>query len=556
MDDLVERLLNARDDVCDDRRKGYNEFLGIADKLLEAPELAFVKGSSISTALSAYPSDLVDYFDPIKAPEWVIGEKLDRASKLWERDKLGMIGALYCASLPSCYLLKNGIPALYESAKLKDRQYIYQRIYETGVFLEAVMSSGGIYLINDLPEDLDGFIAEALNRSDPDANWTWDGRTLRRLNQTGQKHDPQEILKQANSIRPAPQRYLWGKGLVSAKKVRFLHASMRSMLSGANPAGRSTEVQVSPTVTESLGQQSLVWNEAELGKPINQEDLAYTMLSFGYMIPLALRHWGCRWTAEEEDAFLHLWVTVGHIMGIKDELLPNDWTEAEQLFERIQCKEAAASEQGEELTDALMEVLGDYLPSVFGLEQSMPPILIEKQLGSNLTDLIFNSERKKLSQRFSTRALLKVGLRGLQFYYLARRLVFRTSPTIAKLVGGLFSQSGTQLIGSWQGGYDRRPFYVPAGVDTWHRRPGTDENFRKRIRLWRRSVFYTIVLGVSCIFGFTILIPAFLVLFFLGQFLISMVCGALGGAGLLAGIITLRYLLPRLGDNRPVLSQT
>ena len=64
--------------------------------------------------------------------------KLTVASRLFHENMLAILMMLYCGSLPSCYLIKNGIPALYQTAKLKDSRYVHQRMYETGLFVDAV----------------------------------------------------------------------------------------------------------------------------------------------------------------------------------------------------------------------------------------------------------------------------------------------------------------------------------------------------------------------------------------------------------------------------------
>ena len=66
------------------------------------------------------------------------------------------------------------------------------------------------------------------------------------------------------------------------------------MLTRPERAKAPARQENSPTVAESLSLQGSVWNEREWGIPLNQEDLAYTLLTFGYVIPLALERWGCR----------------------------------------------------------------------------------------------------------------------------------------------------------------------------------------------------------------------------------------------------------------------
>lgn len=233
---------------------------------------------------------------------------------------------------------------------------------------------------------------------------------LKRKNEGGTALDPQLVSYDARQSRPSPRRYIWGKGLISAKRVRFLHATMRFMLTRperVTPLGRPDE---SAGVAESLSQMESPWDESRLGKPVNQEDLAYTLLTFGYVIPAALRKWGLRWTPAERETYLHLWKVVGFAMGLKDELLTDNWAEAESLFSNIHERQAKASGQGKELTDALMRLLQDYLPPMLGLDRSLPPLLIKHQIGSTNSDMIISDRWTKGPPRLFATFIFYAGL--------------------------------------------------------------------------------------------------------------------------------------------------
>ena len=70
-----------------------------------------------------------------------------------------VLRVLYAASLPACYLMKRGVPALYATEKLSEQKYVFQRIFETGVMLEGVMSPGGIKVAHDVEPNSDETIA-------------------------------------------------------------------------------------------------------------------------------------------------------------------------------------------------------------------------------------------------------------------------------------------------------------------------------------------------------------------------------------------------------------
>ena len=97
---------------------------------------------------------------------------------------------------------------------------------------------------------------------------------------------------------------------------------MRYMLTHPNGAAAYTAAHEDPaTIAESLAQPTTPWKTDTWGQPVNQEDLAYTLLTFAYLIPYGLERWGCRWTLAEKEAFLHLWKTAGYLLGVHPTLL-------------------------------------------------------------------------------------------------------------------------------------------------------------------------------------------------------------------------------------------
>ena len=66
-----------------------------------------------------------------------------------QTDSILAIFVLYAASLPACYLMKKGVPALNQTEKLAEHKYVFQRIYETGLMLDGVLHPGGLRVIED-----------------------------------------------------------------------------------------------------------------------------------------------------------------------------------------------------------------------------------------------------------------------------------------------------------------------------------------------------------------------------------------------------------------------
>jgi len=122
-----------------------------------------------------------------------------------------------------------------------------------------------------------------------------------------------------NGDRPVPDRALNvggldedGKGRRTIQRVRLMHAAVRHLIRARNE------------------QTPGMWHP-DLGTPINQEDLAGTLLAFSYVVADPICRLGVRVPAEDVDAYLHLWNVMGHLLGVRDELFVRDVADAAAL---------------------------------------------------------------------------------------------------------------------------------------------------------------------------------------------------------------------------------
>jgi aromatic ring-cleaving dioxygenase len=143
-----------------------------------------------------------------------------------------------------------------------------------------------------------------------------------------------------------------GRGIRSAQKVRLMHASVRGLL---------------------LQQRDPPWDRADLGLPLNQEDLAGTLLTFSIVVLQGLDALGVPVTSEEKEDWLHCWVGVGRMLGVDERILPADVTDAVLLMNRIRVRHIAASLEGQEMTAALLKGIRSQLPWFLG---GLPATLI------------------------------------------------------------------------------------------------------------------------------------------------------------------------------------
>jgi hypothetical protein len=554
-DDLVADILVRAQGTAQLGRLGYNALLDLADLLVASPELMLVKGSILHGELgkiAAHNPRIVGYFDPIEAPDWVDEAKLARAAELWETDALLSIAVLYAASLPACYLMQKGVPVLYGTDKLARHDYIFQRIHETGLMLDAVLDQGGIKVIRDVSPDADRHLQHVLARLDPAGGWEWKGRRLQRA---AGAYGPGVALERVRTELAAafgkPKRYLWGKGCVSAKKVRFLHASMRCMLMNPamfHPVGDREKPQ---SLAERLSHVQEPWDVAKLGVPINQEDQAFVLLTFGYLIPKGMEHWGRTIPRDQKEGFLHLWKVIGHIMGIRADLMTDDLEDAAALYERILARNGGPSEPGVLLTEAVMEFLEEYLPGRFGLAQRFPAELIIDQLGPDRAQMILRPERFAAARRFFPRLGYGACRFGVWAYYRLRDRILARIPLVAGAMAGLLHRSAEMLIESWRDTFQRKPFYVPAGEKTWVRKHGVTPEYKRSLMAWRVAMFDTLLVAVASIIVAGFAVGAAIVFAVLLMWKAAGVSLGVAVLGAIVAAFIMKRTLPAIFDRRP-----
>ncbi|GAA4838302.1 oxygenase MpaB family protein [Algivirga pacifica] len=156
-----------------------------------------------------------------------------------------------------------------------------------------------------------------------------------------------------------------GVGVRTAQKVRLMHAAIRYYL---------------------LNNTHVSWDQEDLGIPINQEDMAGTLLSFAVYPIQGLEQIGVEVSEEEKEAYLYVWQHIGRIMGVKEELIPQSFKEGEQLGLEILNDQKEASEAGKELTKACVDFLEHVTPGT--LFDFYPQVLINFLIGDELSEMV------------------------------------------------------------------------------------------------------------------------------------------------------------------------
>ena len=178
-----------------------------------------------------------------------------------------------------------------------------------------------------------------------------------------------------------------GKGIVTMQKVRLIHASIRYFL---------THTATSKVVGG--------WDTSYYGEPINQEDLAGTLMSFSPIIISGLKALNIHLSDEEVTAYTHCWKVIGHMMGVNDDLLPDSYEEGWDLTVAILQDQAAESLEGKALTQSCIDFMKYIMPGEF--LDSLPEYMIwyfiqdaSQKTGIDLTTMIGvsdHSEKKDL----------------------------------------------------------------------------------------------------------------------------------------------------------------
>ena len=195
----------------------------------------------------ALPTELASFL--VRAgelPRWADPTRLDRAAR-WADARLPYVSiSLLCASLPILFCGAKGAAVLHATGRMIED--VDRRVNETGRFVLDVVAPGGF----------------------------------------------------------GPS----GSAIVSALKVRLMHAAVRKHVRG-RPGVAADEV------------------------PINQEDMLGTLLAFSLVALRAMRRLGLPITAPEREDYWHLWRVVGHLLGVRGELLPRDHGDASRLLDRM-----------------------------------------------------------------------------------------------------------------------------------------------------------------------------------------------------------------------------
>lgn len=241
-----------------------------------------------------------------------------------------------------------------------------------------------------------------------------------------------------------------GRGVRTIQKVRLMHAMVRHLI-------RHDKSQPWP---------------AELGIPINQEDLAGTLMAFVWGTLDGLTKLGVHPTPLHKEEYLAAWRVVGRMMGVEEPLLPRTMAEAEALKQRIEDRQVAPSEEGRALTRALLDLMERN--SEFSVLKQLPAALMRHFLPAPVPDYLGIPEH-----RFEVLAIdaLELLAKGEEF-------LMRESPAIERAARSFSIHFISWMINVDLGGKSA-PFVIPLELHRrWGLRGAEEPTFWERLVEW------------------------------------------------------------------------
>lgn len=276
-------------------------------------------------------------------PPWADREKIARAETLFFDYGPLSCTLLFCASLPECYVVPDLADVLHVAGQLE--QHTDYRIRMTAAMIFPIMMHGG--------------------------------------------------LTQAD-----------GGGIAQILKVRLIHATIRNLVLRGRPEDAHAAVPPLPAAAGASARPmhhalfAHGWNTRERGLPCNQEELAYTLLTFSYVFLRGLRQLGLALAPADEEAYLHCWNVAGHVLGIRRDLMADTMVEAEALFAVMQAR-ARTHPPEPDVRPGLGTALIATMSATIRLPiaRHFPTVMTQRLVGPQVADELGIGDRAPLSAR-------------------------------------------------------------------------------------------------------------------------------------------------------------
>lgn len=128
------------------------------------------------------------------------------------------------------------------------------------------------------------------------------------------------VMETAVFVRNVMIHENWTSSLIAIRtiqKIRMFHCGIRVMIDKRNAA------------------HSKPWDFAELGQPINQMDMAGTLLTFSQQACRGARALGVEISEQQEREFILHWIVIGHHLGINEDVLRAIYAKPAEVWDDI-----------------------------------------------------------------------------------------------------------------------------------------------------------------------------------------------------------------------------
>lgn len=153
-----------------------------------------------------------------------------------------------------------------------------------------------------------------------------------------------------------------GNGLRATQKVRLIHAVIRYYIKKEG------------------------WDVAAFDEPINQEDMAGTLMAFSALILEGFETLGIELSTVEKEAYMHCWRVIGHVVGLNEDLIPHNYEDGLKLGHAILRDQTKESTHSQELMAALLDFT-DQLSRPF-FNKKTNSLMMRMMMGDDLSNLL------------------------------------------------------------------------------------------------------------------------------------------------------------------------
>ncbi len=164
-----------------------------------------------------------------------------------------------------------------------------------------------------------------------------------------------------------------GSGLRAIQKVRLIHAVIRYYIKKEG------------------------WDVAEFDEPINQEDMAGTLMAFSALVLEGFETLAIQLNPDEKEAYIHCWRVVGHIVGLDQDLIPDNYADALKLGHTVLKDQTKESEHSQVLMKALLDFTDSLSKPFFSKKTNV--LMMRMMMGEELSNLLAVPEVSEMAAK-------------------------------------------------------------------------------------------------------------------------------------------------------------